>query len=73
MRDPDPPYQRVAADLRRKIEGGELLAGEQLPSLDRISADYGISRATAQKAVRVLIEAGLVISRPRWGVFVAQR
>jgi DNA-binding GntR family transcriptional regulator len=68
-----PPYLRVSADLRRKIREGELLPGEQLPSLDRISADYGISRATAQKAVRVLIDEGLAVSRPRWGVFVKQR
>jgi DNA-binding GntR family transcriptional regulator len=68
-----PPYLRVSAVLREKILSGELLAGEQLPSLDRISADYGISRATAQKAVRVLIDEGLATSRPRWGVFVAER
>ena len=73
MRDLEPPYLRVAADFRRKIEEGQLLPGEQLPSLDRISADYGISRATAQKAVRVLITEGLAVSRPRWGVFVAER
>jgi DNA-binding GntR family transcriptional regulator len=73
VRDLDPPYLRVAADFRRKIENGELLPGEQLPSLDNISALYGISRATAQKAVRVLIDAGLATSRPRWGVFVAER
>lgn len=73
MRDLEPPYRQVAASLRQKIEEGELLPGEQLPSLDRISADYGISRATAQKAVRILIEEGLVVSRPRWGVFVAER
>jgi DNA-binding GntR family transcriptional regulator len=73
VRDLDPPYLRVAADFRRKIENGELLPGEQLPSLDNISAQYAISRATAQKAIRVLIDAGIVVSRPRWGVFVSER
>jgi DNA-binding GntR family transcriptional regulator len=73
VREELPPYLRVSADLRRKIEEGELLPGEQLPSLDRLSADYRISRATAQKAVRVLIGEGLAVSRPRWGVFVKQR
>ena len=72
-RDALPPYLRVSADLREKILNGELLPGEQLPSLDRISADYRISRATAQKAVHVLISEGLAMSRPRWGVFVAER
>jgi DNA-binding GntR family transcriptional regulator len=73
VRDALPPYLRVSADLREKILNGELLPGEQLPSLDRISAGYGISRATAQKVVRVLIDEGLAYSRPRWGVFVAER
>lgn len=72
-RDALPPYLRVSANLREKILNGEMLPGEQLPSLDRISADYGISRATAQKAVHVLINEGLAVSRPRWGVFVAER
>ena len=29
------------------------------------SADYGMSPATAQRAVRVLMDEGLVVSRPR--------
>jgi DNA-binding GntR family transcriptional regulator len=72
-RESQPPYLRVSADLREKITSGELLPGEQLPSLDRLAAEYGVSRATAQRAVRVLTEAGLVETRRRWGVFVAER
>ena len=72
-RESQPPYLRVSADLREKITGGELLPGEQLPSLDRLAAEYGVSRATAQRAVKVLTEAGLVETRRRWGVFVAER
>jgi DNA-binding GntR family transcriptional regulator len=73
VRSSEPPYLRIAADLRRRIGDGELLPGEQIPSLDRICAQYDVSRATAQKAVRVLISEGLVVSKPRWGVFVAER
>jgi DNA-binding GntR family transcriptional regulator len=72
-REAQPPYLRVSADLREKITSGELLPGEQLPSLDRLAAEYGVSRATAQRAVKVLTEAGLVETRRRWGVFVAER
>lgn len=54
--------------------GGRLLPpGEQLPSLDRLAAEYGVSRATAQRAVKVLTEAGLVEAPGQWGVFVAER
>jgi DNA-binding GntR family transcriptional regulator len=72
-REAQPPYLLVSADLREKITSGELLPGEQLPSLDRLAAEYGVSRATAQRAVKVLTEAGLVETRRRWGVFVAER
>ena len=68
-----PPYLRVAAELREKIANGELLPGEQVPSLDRLAETNGISRTTARRAIQVLMDEGLVISRPRWGVFVAER
>jgi DNA-binding GntR family transcriptional regulator len=72
-RDQLPPYLRLSADLRDKIESGEMLPGEQVPSLDRLAADYSVSRATVQKAVKVLVEEGLIETRPRWGSFVAER
>lgn len=68
-----PPYLRVAADLREKITNGELLPGEQVPSLDRLAETYSISRTTARRAVQLLVNEGLVESRPRWGVFVSER
>jgi GntR family transcriptional regulator len=68
-----PPYLRVAAELREKIANGELLPGEQVPSLDRLAETNSISRTTARRAIQVLMDEGLVISRPRWGVFVAER
>ena len=68
-----PPYLRVAADLREKITNGDLLPGEQVPSLDQLAETYGVSRTTARRSVQVLRDEGLVTSRPRWGVFVAER
>jgi DNA-binding GntR family transcriptional regulator len=68
-----PPYLRVAAELREKIANGEILPGEQVPSLDRLAETNSISRTTARRAIQVLMDEGLVISRPRWGVFVAER
>ena len=43
----------MAADLRSRIERGELQPGEQVPSLDRLARDYDVSRATAQKALQL--------------------
>ncbi len=69
-RTPDFPYLRVAADLREKIESGEMLPGEQVPSLDKISATYNVSRVTARRALKALADEGLVEIKPRWGTFV---
>jgi GntR family transcriptional regulator len=63
----------MAADIRSKIERGDLQPGEQVPSLDELARDYRVSRATAQKALRVLREEGIVETRQRWGTFVAER
>lgn len=64
------PFERVTAALRAKIENGDLLPGEQMPTLIKISEEYGISRTTAQKVIRALAAEGLVDIKPRWGVFV---
>ncbi len=72
-RDRLPPYLRIADDLRQKITGGVWLPGEQVPSLDQLSAEYSVSRVTARKAVLLLVGEGLLETRPAWGTFVAER
>ena len=72
-RDRLPPYLRIADDLRRKITDGVWLPGEQVPSLDKLSDEYSVSRVTARKAVLLLVEEGLLETRPAWGTFVAER
>jgi len=44
--------------------------GDKLPSERALAAAYNVSRATAQKAIRRLIEMGLLQSRPGGGVYV---
>jgi DNA-binding FadR family transcriptional regulator len=60
----------VYAALKDKIESGVLLPGEQMPSLRKISEDYGISQTTARKVIEALARDGLVEIKPRWGSFV---
>jgi DNA-binding GntR family transcriptional regulator len=52
----------MAADLRSRIERGELQPGEQVPSLDQLAREYDVSRATAQKALRVLRDEGTFVA-----------
>jgi DNA-binding GntR family transcriptional regulator len=60
----------VFAALKDKIESGALQPGEQMPSLRKISEDYGISQTTARKVIDALAREGLVEIKPRWGSFV---
>jgi GntR family transcriptional regulator len=68
-----PPYQQIAADLRRKIASGEYAAGAKLPSERDLAAQYGVSRPTARLAVTALQSDGQVITVPGRGAFVRER
>ena len=65
-----PPYRRVADDLRGKIDAGELLPGEQVPSMAQLADSYGISRGTARRVLTTLRDEGYVYVTPGWGTFV---
>jgi DNA-binding transcriptional regulator YhcF (GntR family) len=65
-----PPYLRIAAELRRRIEDGELGPGDPLPSTRQIVRDFGVAMATATKTLAVLQNDGLVRSVPGVGIVV---
>ncbi|MFD6532807.1 TetR/AcrR family transcriptional regulator C-terminal domain-containing protein [Streptomyces sp. NPDC060184] len=62
----EPPYRRIAAVLRQRIESGELGPGERIPSTREIARQWGVAMATATKVIAELRHAGLV--RPVSGV-----
>src|SRR5699024_5850050 len=61
--DPRPPFQQVANALRAAIRTRKFEPGEQLPSLSELAKGYGVSLMTVQKAIAVLRDESLVISR----------
>ena len=69
-RDPLPPYKRIAADLRQKIQDGALLPGEQIPPVPQLCEIYSVSRNTALRALGVLRDEGLITIEQGWGAFV---
>jgi integrase len=58
--DPQSPYERLAADLRRKIRDGVLAVGESLPPNGQLARVHGVSLSTARPAVALLKSWGLV-------------
>lgn len=69
---PQPPSRRIAEDLRRQIENGELLSGDKLPSERALAERYGAARNTAREAIRILAEQGLVTAKHGSGVYVRE-
>jgi DNA-binding transcriptional regulator YhcF (GntR family) len=70
--DPRPPYLQVADQLRDQIAAGDLQPGEQLPSNRELAEMFDIAPMTAQSAIRVLKERGLVVTQQGRGAFVHQ-
>lgn len=56
-------YREIADDLAARIRAGEYTSEIPLPSYTRIAEIYGVGRSTAQAAVRILHERGLVESQ----------
>ncbi|WP_328530091.1 GntR family transcriptional regulator [Nocardioides sp. NBC_00368] len=74
--DPDdsrPPYQQIASRLRAAILTHEISAGEKLPSQAELAAEYGVAGMTVQRALSILKEQGLIVSRQGAGSFVRHR
>jgi GntR family transcriptional regulator len=71
-RGPALPWQRVAADLRQRVQAGEWMPGEALPNVRALADHYGVSPPTISRAERALAEDGLLTVVPGWGVFVPE-
>lgn len=63
-------WEKVAADLRRRLRSRRPLA-TPLPSEAELSAEHGVSRNTVRRAYRQLVEEGLVVVRHGAGAFPA--
>lgn len=55
-----PRYQRIAAELRARIETGQLAPGDTIPSETALLEEFGVSRITVRNAIKLLRAAGLV-------------
>ena len=73
QRSGEPPYLVIAGELRARIGAGEYRPGDALPSITRLSQEYGVAKTTAQKALRVLIGEGLARGVQGWGTIVTDR
>ncbi|PHZ84671.1 GntR family transcriptional regulator [Paremcibacter congregatus] len=66
-----PLYIQLANNLKQIILEGKMASGDSLPSERMLTEITGASRVTVRKAIRRLIEEGLLLSRQGAGTFVA--
>jgi GntR family transcriptional regulator len=67
-----PIYQQLVQQIREAIARGELKPDEGLPSVRQLSRDLVVNPNTVARAYTELERAGLLISRPGRGIYVAQ-
>ena len=63
-------YEQIAAILRGQIERGELTG--RVPSAKTLAQTYEVANGTAERALAVLREAGLIRSATGRGHFVVR-
>jgi GntR family transcriptional regulator len=64
-------HVQIAESLLARIESGELVAGDRLPSERDLSEALGVNRLTLRRALRALESQGLITRRPGLGTHVA--
>ena len=61
-------YLQVADDLERRINDGDIEV--KLPSERDLAEDYGVAYTTVRRAMEILRDRGLIITRHGRGTFV---
>lgn len=63
-------YLQLASSIAKQIEDGQLVLGQQLPSVNKLSKHFNFSRETVFKALSHLSEKGIVRAVDKTGYFV---
>ncbi|WOF22988.1 GntR family transcriptional regulator [Microbacterium betulae] len=67
----DPLYERIAGEVRRRIDSGLWGNGQQFKSEPELAADIGVARGTLRRAFTDLVRTGHVVQRQGLGTFVS--
>ena len=67
----DKKYLSLYRELKHKIQSGQYLPNQKIPSKRVLSDRYGVSVITVEKALYLLIEEGYITSKEKSGYFVS--
>lgn len=70
--DTKPIFQQIADMIADDIIDGEIAEGDQIASTTELSKFFQINRATAQKGLTTLVDAGIVYKQRGVGMFVSE-
>lgn len=71
--DSRPPFQQVTSVIKAAILTREYEPGDKLPSIAELGRHFDVAPMTVQKAIAILRDEGLVVSRQGKGMFVRQQ
>jgi len=63
-------YEQVAEHIEARIRAGEIPLGARLPGEQALRQEYGVALSTVRKAMQLLRERELVVTRASLGTFV---
>jgi len=70
---PVPLWRQVADVIRARIDDGTYPPGRAIPSLVKLTAEFGVAQMTTLKAIRSLKDEGLLAGTPGRGTYVTER
>lgn len=65
------PFEQLAAIIASRIEDGTYT--RRIPPMTELEAESGLSPMAVRRAIHLLVERGLVRTRPGRGTFVVQK
>ena len=66
-------YNQLATLFRRRIEAGQWVVGDQIPTIDELAEECGVARATIRQALDLLEDEKLIERFRAKGTFVLRR
>ncbi|MBI4928404.1 MAG: GntR family transcriptional regulator [Anaerolineae bacterium] len=72
FRSGEPIYEQIVDEIRRRITGGQLRPGDQLPTVRQMALELRVNFNTVARAYRILDEAGIISTQQGRGTYILE-